>query len=205
MCKFNQNLFIVTIFWFMLIETYRASPVDFMFLDDLIDDPAPIEHDLTYDQRQNGTENIRLNIDGVVIAFPSASSSQASNAIGSVAANYLLQLAAGGDDDSDDADYFPFVKNANNENAVTAPSVAANDKEPSEHLKDDKLSKKKIATKPEPLKENNVKRVVIVKESVKDESQDVVPQRIVPAASVEEQSKFEVIPAKKVQSRRKNK
>lgn len=209
MCKFNANLFIITVWcsvWIMLIGTNRASPIDFMLLDEFIDEPAASDHDLTYDQRQNGTENIRLNIDGVIIAVPSSSSSQASSAIGNVAANYLLQLAAGADDDSDDGDYFPFVKNANNENGVTAPSSSSvNDKEASEYVKDDKISKKKNTFKAEPTKENNVKRVVIVKEDVRDESPDVIPQRINPVAPVQEQSKFEVIPVKKVQSRRKNK
>lgn len=190
----------------MLIGTNRASPIDFMFLDDLIDEPAASDHDLTYDQRQNGTENIRLNVDGVIIAVPSSSSSQASSAIGNIAANYLLQLAAGTDDDSDDNDYFPFVKNANNENGVTAPSSSSvNDKEPSELVKDDKIPKKKNTLKVEPTKENNVKRVVIVKEDVRDESPDMIPQRINPVAPVQEQTKFEVIPVKKIQSRRKNK
>lgn len=186
----------------MLIASYSASPIDFTLLDDLIDEPAPADHDLTYDQRQNGTENIRLNVDGVIIAFPSAASSQASSMVGSAAINYLIPLLAGGDDDSsDDADYFPFVKNANTENGVTAPSPA-NDKEPAEQVKE--LSKKKVAFKPEPTKDNHVKqRVVIVKEGAKDESADFVGP--VESAVPEEQSKFEVIPIKKVQSRRKNK
>lgn len=171
-----------------------------MLLDDLIDEPGyESDHDLTYDQRQNGTENIRLRLDGVIVAFPSSSSNQASSAVGNIAANYLLQLAAGADDD-DDSDYFPFVKNANNENGVTAPS-AANEKETTESAKD----KKKITSKPEPTKENSVKRVVVVKEGVKNEAVDVPPQRDDPVAVVDEQSKLDVIPVKKIQSRRKNK
>lgn len=162
-----------------------------MLFDDLIDEPGnEQDHDLTYDQRQNGTENIRLNVDGVIIAFPSSSSSQASSAAGNLAANYLLQLAAGADDDDDDSDYFPFVKNANNENGVTAPPSVANDKETAEQAKD----KKKIATK-----ENSAKRVVIVKEA----AAPVPPQHVDPI--VDEQSKLDVIPVKKIQSRRKNK
>lgn len=203
MCKFNQNLFIIwcSIWLVLLFRAYNASPLDFMLFDDLIDEPGnEQDHDLTYDQRQNGTENIRLNVDGVIIAFPSSSSSQASSAAGNLAANYLLQLAAGADDDDDDSDYFPFVKNANNENGVTAPPSAASDKETAEQAKD----KKKIATKTEPIKENGVKRVVIVKEGVKNEAAaSVPPQRVDPI--VDEQSKLDVIPVKKIQSRRKNK
>lgn len=204
MCKFNQNLFIVWCsIWLVLIKVYNAYPLDFMLLDELIDEPGNVpDHDLTYDQRQNGTENIRLRIDGVIVALPSSSSNQASSSVGNLAANYLLQLAAGADDD-DDSDYFPFVKNANNENGVTAPS-AANEKETTEQAKD----KKKITSKPEqPIKENGVKRVVIVKqEGVKNEAVDLPPQRVVdPIPTLDEQSKLDVIPVKKIQSRRKNK
>lgn len=169
-----------------------------MLLDDIIDDEPPntADHDLTYDQRQNGTENIRLRVDGVIIAFPSSASSQASSAAGNLATNYLLQLAAGGDDDGDDGDYFPFVKNANNEHGVTAPS-ALNEKEGT------KDTKKKSSPK-EQVKEGGVKRVVIVKEGVKVDNSEAVATSL-PVATPDEQSKFEVIPVKKVQSRRKNK
>lgn len=203
MCKFNQNLFIVWCsIWFVLFKIYNASPVDFMLLDDLIDEPANVpEHDLTYDQRQNGTENIRFRVNGVILAFPSSQSNQAGSAVGNLAANYLLQLAAGAaDNDDDDSDYFPFVKNANNENGVTAPS---SDKEPNDSSKDDK-NKKKVPTKPEPMKENSVKRVVVVKEGVRDEVVEVAPERVNPVV-IDEQPKLDVIPVKKVQSRRKNK
>lgn len=188
----------------MLIKAFNASPIDFMLLDELIDEPSNVpDHDLSFDQRQNGTENIRLRVDGVIVAYPSGSSSQASSAVGNLAANYLLQLAAGGDgDDDDDGDYFPFVKNAKNENSVTAPSPAS-EKEIVEPTKDGK-NKKITAIKPEPMKENNVKRVVIVKEGVKDEVADVKHLNPTPNI-VDEQPKIDVIPIKKVQSRRKNK
>lgn len=196
MCKFNQNLFIATLFWcgiwLALSNQSSASPIDLMGIDDFIDEPTNEgDHDLTYDQRQNGTENIRLNLNGVVIAFPSASSSQASSAVGSLAANYLLQLAAG-DDDSDDANYFPFVKNANNQNGVTAPTADAIE-----------LSKKKNVPKLEHSKDNT-KRVVIVKEGAKD-GVESTPPRPSPTIATEEQFKLDVVPVKKVQSRRKNK
>lgn len=190
MCKFNQNLFI-TIFCLALIKTFNAYPIDYSVLDELIDEPSTGDNfDLTYDQRQNGTENIRLRVDGVVVALPSSSSNQASNSFGNLAANYLLQLAAQTDDD-DDGDYLPFLKNSNTENGVTAPSTTGD--------KDDKnnIKKKSSPGSPkDPIKENNLKRVVLVKEVVKTDQ---------PELNAEEQSKFEVIPVKKVQSRRKNK
>lgn len=196
MCKFNQNLFI-TIFFLAFIKTFNAYPVDYTLLDDLMDEPSNDgDFDLTYDQRQNGTENIRLHVDGVVIAFPSSSSNQASSSVGNLAANYLLQLAAQSEDD-DDGDYFPFLKNSNPENGVTAPSSAGE--------KEDKNTKKKSSpgSPKDPIKENNLKRVVLLKEVIKADHPEVPAHQ--PVENVEEQSKFEVIPVKKIQSRRKNK
>lgn len=190
----------------MLMKTYNTSPLDFMLLDELIDEQANVpDHDLSYDQRQNGTENIRLRIDGVIIALPSSSSGQTGSAAGNLAANYLLQLAAGAEDDDDDGDYFPFVKNANIDNGVTAPPSQASFEEAAVQAKDDK-KKKKIAFKPEQTKNNNVKSVVIVKEVQRnDEIAEVTPQRRSPVAVDNEQPELDVIPVKKVQSRRKNK
>lgn len=196
MCKFNQNLFI-TIFFLAIIKTFNAYPVDYALLDDLIADPgSDVDRDLTYDQRQNGTENLRLRVDGVVIAFPQSVQSQMSNSVGNLAANYLLQLAAAAEDD-DDGDYDPFLKNSNHEHGITAPSATGE--------KDDKNTKKKSSpgSPKDPIKENSLKRVVYVREPVKEEVSDVAAQHS--AAVPEEQSKFEVIPMKKVQSRRKNK
>lgn len=197
MCKFNQNLF-VTIFFLALFKTLNAYPVDYSLLDDLIDDPTyDSDRDLTYDQRQNGTENFRLRVDGVVIAVPQSASSQASSSIGNLAANYLLQLAAATEED-EDGDFSPFLKNSNNENGVTAPTAD----------KDDKNIKKKATpgSPKDPIKDNQLKRVVYLKDAANNEQSNVVVQ---PSTAVDvvpqEQSKFEVIPIRKVQSRRKNK
>lgn len=199
MCKFNQNLFIVTILWYstwlIAMKTVHASPIfDYLFVDD--DDVSGGDYDMTFDQRQNGTENIRLKIDGVLLAFPSSSSSQASSAAGNLAANYLLQLAASGDDDDDE--YFNFGKNVNAETGVTAQPVEKN----TEAVRVQEQYKKKIVAKqPEHIKENSVKRVPVVKDEKVGET-DII-QRTNPI--VEESSKIAVIPVKKIQSRRKNK
>lgn len=97
------------------MRSVRASPFDLLLLDDLIDDDGGVkdDYDLHYDQRQNGTENIRLRVDGVVIALPSSSSSQSGSTVGNLASNYLLGLAGLDDLDEDDADnYFGIVKNS---------------------------------------------------------------------------------------------
>lgn len=205
MCKFNQNLFLMTICGFALIAMLTASPVDLSFLDDLMDGPSydiNPSHDMKFDQRQNGTENLRLNVDGVIIAFPSSTGNQATNAAANLAANYLLQLASASEED-EDSDYFPFLKNSN-PNGI----AASNDKEPvgAQALKDDKNSKKKSSPPGAPAKENP-ERIVVVKEIVKnaDEIADTAGQQAISAAEQQQQAKIEVIPVKKVQSRRKNK
>lgn len=205
MCKFNQNLFLITICGFASVKMITASPVDFSFLDDLMDGPSyevDHDHDLKYDQRQNGTENLRLNVDGVIIAFPASTSNQATSAASNLAANYLLQLAAASEED-EDGDYFPFLKNSNNENGITA----SNNKETVaiQAMKDDKNSKKKSS--PPGLPKEPAK-VVAVKEIVKDADEiddTVAGQQAIVTAEQQQQAKIEVIPAKKVQSRRKNK
>lgn len=179
---------------------YSASPVDFSFLDDLMDGPSyeiDQNRDLKFDQRQNGTENLRLNVDGVVIAFPASTSNHAANAAANVAANYLLQLASTSDED-DEGDYFPFLKNANNENAV----AASHDKESlaAHALKDDKNSKKKSSPPGSP---KEPAKVVVVKDFVKNG--DEVADAAIGQQAIEQQqqAKIDVVPVKKVQSRRK--
>lgn len=51
------------------------------------------DYDLHYDQRQSGSENYRLNVDGVMMAVPAASETTISS-LGALATNYLMDLAA---------------------------------------------------------------------------------------------------------------
>lgn len=80
MCKFNNNLFAIYVLAFgliiTLIQSTNASPVDFLLFDDYDEEPTgpAQDYDLHYDQRQNGTGNFRLHIDGVVIGVPSSGS-----------------------------------------------------------------------------------------------------------------------------------
>lgn len=91
MCKFNQFL-VLFVCCAQLIQIGVTSPLGTLLFDDYVDEETGGDYDLHYDQRQNGTENYRLNIDGVVIAVPGASSN-AMNSIGLLASNYLLELA----------------------------------------------------------------------------------------------------------------
>lgn len=208
MCKFNQNLFLITICGFALIELLTASPVDLSFLDDLMDGPSydiNPNHDIKYDQRQNGTENLRLNVDGVIIAFPASTSNQATSAATNLAANYLLQLAAASEED-EDGDFSPFFKNSQHDNGI----AVSNDKETvaAQALKDDKNSKKKSSPPGAPTKVIAVKEIVQNADvsEVADAAAAVGQQVVVPTVEQQQQqAKIEVIPVKKVQSRRKNK
>lgn len=89
-----------------------ASPIDSLLAgllnDDDGEDDASIDkdYDLHYDQRQNGTENYRLKIDGVLLAVPGAASEQSLASLGLLASSYLVNMAeaTGGMDDDDDDD-----------------------------------------------------------------------------------------------------
>lgn len=113
----------------MSLIIVKAAPVDYLLLDGLNNNDETGDYDMMYDQRQNGTENFRLHVDGVVVAFPASATSHASAALSNVAANYLLQLASAvedADDDDSNSDgndpdnYFNFVKNANKNGDVTS-------------------------------------------------------------------------------------
>jgi len=117
MCKFNQ-LIVLFICCAQLIEIGVTSPLGTLLFDDYVDEQPDGDYDLHYDERQNGTENYRLNIKGVVIALPGASSN-AMNSIGLLASNYLLELAEAAaasegsngenlDDDSGETDDTPY-------------------------------------------------------------------------------------------------
>lgn len=192
--------------WLKSFKSLNAAPIDYALLDDLIsNDESTNDFDVAYDQRQNGTENLRLRIDGLILAFPSAASSQASSMAASLATNYLLQLATAEDDDNEDEipdSFASLLKNSNSDNIVTAPTVPT-EKEQSLN-KDERLTKKKVIVRAESPKESTVKRVIGL--NVKDDlvADLAAAQRINPINDAED-SKLVVVPVKKIQSRRKNK
>lgn len=91
MCKFNQ-LLLLFVCCAQLTQISVSSPLGTLLFDDYVDEQTDDDYDLHYDERQNGTENYRLNINGVVIAVPGASTN-AMSSIGLLASNYLLELA----------------------------------------------------------------------------------------------------------------
>lgn len=110
MCKFNNNLFIISVLWYSVwlfltkITISNGHPLDALLADDYIDEDS-VDYDLFYDQRQNGTENFRVRIDGVMIALPSSMGGQAANLASSVSTDYLLALASSKDSDEDKEEY----------------------------------------------------------------------------------------------------
>lgn len=218
MCKFNQNLFTVFLLWspiwLAIFQAIDTAPLDYLLLDDFSDDD-PInggDYDMTFDQRQNGTENLRVRVNGVLIAFPKSVSSSAGSVASSVAANYLLQLAETAEDDdnndNDDnenfnpEDYLSILNGIKkNTNAVTSSSITG-EKLIETANKDEKFTKKKPTAAPS--KDNELKRVTIAKDNVaiKYENSDIPKSTVVIEG---EQPKPDVVPVKKIQSRRRNK
>lgn len=97
----------------LMANTARASPLETLLTEyleagagtKLTADAVDADYDLHYDQRQSGSENYRLNVDGVMMTVPAASESTLGS-LSAMATNYLLDLAAAtseldGDDDDD--------------------------------------------------------------------------------------------------------
>jgi hypothetical protein len=73
MCKFNNHLFTFSILInVLLIGTVQSASLGEYFEELLKQVVAPEnDYDIIYDQRQNGSENYRLSIDGVFVGVPS--------------------------------------------------------------------------------------------------------------------------------------
>lgn len=98
-----------------MAATVRATPLETLlteFLESgagtkLIGNADDADYDLHYDQRQHGSENYRLNVDGVMMTVPAASETTLGS-LSAMATNYLLDLAAATselDGDGDDDGY----------------------------------------------------------------------------------------------------
>lgn len=137
MCKFTNKLFAISALLLISTHSTCGSPLGSLFdyLDDSngYDDVNKGDYDLRYDQRQNGTENVRLNVDGVLIAIPSSSSSSSSSSTSSftnIATDLLLSTLLGTDYDDKSADIAA-------EDSPNAPaSDVKNQKEPIQTEKD---------------------------------------------------------------------
>lgn len=91
MCKFNAHLliFMLALNLAVVQQVLSASLGNLLNLND-----EPNE-DVTYDQRQNGTENFRIRIDGVAVVVAdmgSSSKPSMTSALGDLSENDLINL-----------------------------------------------------------------------------------------------------------------
>lgn len=112
---FAQSVMFLVAVAIAVVPTTMALPMDTLlveYLQSLSDTKLTavaddLDYDLHYDQRQKGSENYRLNVDGLMVAVPAAADTTI-GALGDLATEYLLDLAAatseldGDDDDQDD-------------------------------------------------------------------------------------------------------
>lgn len=70
MCNYNNYIFVIFVILGLAFEGALAGHIRKIKNRDYDDEYDYMDYDLSYDQRQNGTENYRLNIDGVVVALP---------------------------------------------------------------------------------------------------------------------------------------
>lgn len=154
MCKFHNKLFmfvLLTIGLALLISpaAVNCTPIETL-LEEYLDaaaaqaQQADNDYDIQYDERQNGTENYRLKIDGVVIGIPGASSNSIGS-LGLLATNYLAQLATAAsyeDEDNDNendgfnSDNKPYEYENPHEKNNSSDAKPITDDEPQHHYPD---------------------------------------------------------------------
>lgn len=97
----------------LLAAASDASPLEALLTEYLESDDGDTiragqpdaDYDLHYDQRQTGSENYRLSLDGVMLAVPAASETTLGS-LGSLATNYLMEMAAAAGETDDDDDTY---------------------------------------------------------------------------------------------------
>lgn len=72
MCKFNNRLFNFALIVFAIIHISLTSPINRKLSRNSFSDYYDYDQDLelNFDQRQNGSENYRVNFNGFLIALP---------------------------------------------------------------------------------------------------------------------------------------
>lgn len=164
----------------------HGTPLGFLFdyIDDGVgyDDMSKGDYDLRYDQRQNGTENVRLNIDGVIIAVPGSSSSSSSpsssSSFSNVATNFLLSTLLGSDYDEKNADIEA------EEGPVTVESDVADNNQPIQAEKEEVKKDEKEELKDVSVDEKKADaEVVLLRNNAKvstvaSDDDDEVPKKI---------------------------
>ncbi|XP_035915301.1 uncharacterized protein LOC118513536 isoform X2 [Anopheles stephensi] len=99
--------------WLLLVATVvriDSLPITSLLDDDSdYDDSFENDYDLVFDQRQNGTANVRVSVDGVMVALPAPDMSPSATLAGATLLDlFASQLSAageGGEDDSSEETY----------------------------------------------------------------------------------------------------
>lgn len=96
MCKLNNSIIVLVSLSVFVVKVLNAAPLAGFF-----DEYSDEDFDLHYDERQKGTENLRLRIDGVVLGIPSSGDmGGSSDLISSLAA----EIMAMNDEEEDEDD-----------------------------------------------------------------------------------------------------
>lgn len=117
MCKYNNRLFsFIIILQIIIINNVQSASISSLVLDgiDSSDIANRDDYDVIYDQRQTGTENLRIHVDGVIIGLPGGGGSGNSNSPASFLGGAALGLLDGlSEPETDEADDFFLFKNVN--------------------------------------------------------------------------------------------
>lgn len=125
MCKLNNSVLVLILLNVFVIKVIDSSPLAHIFNDDEYSDE---DFDLHYDERQKGTENLRLRIDGVVLGLPASSSVGGSSDLFSSLAAEILAMNNENEDDDDneiqaDTDKWPIAFEIPSEISSVKPLV----------------------------------------------------------------------------------
>lgn len=129
MCKLNNSVVVLILLNVFVIKVINSAPLAGIFNDD---EYSEEDFDLHYDERQKGTENLRLRIDGVVLGLPASSSSLggSSDVLSSLAAEILAMNNESEDDDDNeiqaDSDKWPIAFEIPSETSSVKPLVEVN-------------------------------------------------------------------------------
>ncbi|XP_050072335.1 uncharacterized protein LOC126560418 [Anopheles maculipalpis] len=97
----------VTVWLLLVLTVVRIDSLPLTtFLDDDsdYDDSFENDYDLVFDQRQNGTANVRVSVDGVMLALPAPEMSPSATLAGATLLDlFASQLAAAGEGEEDDS------------------------------------------------------------------------------------------------------
>lgn len=126
MCKLNNSILVLILLNVFVINVINSTPLGGIFNDD---EYSEEDFDLHYDERQKGTENLRLRIDGVVLGIPASGSSSmgsSTDLFSSLAAEILAMNENEDEDDNEilaDTDKWPVAFEIPSETSSVKPLV----------------------------------------------------------------------------------